>query len=157
MKNIIMILITISAISCNLSAETSQNVTATTKSKWAIGVNYPGISIKHKTKNKTAWELKAQSGSDILVLGPRYYRYLTNSGVNLFWGLEADYISFKGNESKGSGFAGGVFAGGEIALAEQLSLSMDFGPMYINLSENDYSQSVSGLEYIVNMGIYWYF
>ncbi|MCG2726491.1 MAG: CsgG/HfaB family protein [Elusimicrobia bacterium] len=127
-----------------------------TYSEWSIGFLYPGAALK-RIVNKHAWEIKVQSGSDIFVAGPRYYRYLTNSGIKIFWGLEADYIGFKGDESEGSGFAGGAFAGGEIPIAQNIGLSMDIGPMYINLSESDYSQSVSGLEYILNMAIYWHF
>ncbi len=124
--------------------------------EWAIGFLYPGAALK-RIINKHAWEIRVQSGSGIFAAGPRYYRYLANSEIKLFWGLEADYISFKGNESDGSGFAFGGFAGGEISLAPNIKLSMDVGPMYISLSESDYSQSVSGLEYILNMGIYWHF
>lgn len=125
---------------------------------WAIGGIYPGISLKHVTSGKTAWELRAQSGSDILAIGPRYYRYRTkDANLRLFWGIEVDYITFKSEVSKGTGFAGGAFVGGEIFLTKQIGLLMDFGPMYLNLSENDYSQSDSGMDYVVNMGIYWHF
>ncbi len=124
--------------------------------QWAIGLLYPGAALKHII-NKHAWEIRVQSGSGIFAVGPRYYRYLANSEIKLFWGLEADYISFKGDESAGSGFAFGGFTGGEIPLTPNIKLSMDIGPMYISLSENDYSQSVSGLEYFLNMGIYWHF
>lgn len=125
---------------------------------WALGGIYPGASLKYITRGKSAWELRAQSGSDILAIGPRYYRYITQSAnPRLFLGIEADYITFNGKESKGSGFAGGAFVGGEIFLTKQIGLLMDFGPMYINLAENTYSQSDSGVDFVVNMGIYWHF
>lgn len=124
--------------------------------KWAVGLIYPGGAVKYLA-GKHAWELKAQSGSGILAAGPRYYRYLSNSNLRLFWGLEGDFISFKGKESKGTGFAAGGFAGGEIFLGKYLGLSMDFGPMFINLNEKDYSQSESGIEYVINMALYWHF
>ena len=130
--------------------------TSTPPGKWSIGLIYPGLSIKYRT-GKHAWEMKAQSGSGILAAGPRYYRYVKNSGLSLFWGLETDFISFKGDESKGSGFAAGGFAGGEISLGNNLSLSMDCGPMYLSLSDAKFSESASSLEYVLNMGIYWYF
>ena len=124
--------------------------------EWALGILYPGVALK-RIRNKHAWEIRVQSGSGIFAAGPRYYRYLKNSEIKLFWGLEADYINFKGNESEGVGFAFGGFTGGEIPLTPNIKLNMDIGPMYISLSENDYSQSVSGLEYFLNMGIYWHF
>ena len=77
--------------------------------------------------------------------------------MSLFCGAEGDYVGFKGKVSKGSGFAGGAFIGGGIPLAGQLSLSMDFGPMYVSLSETEFSESVSGIDYVMNMGIYWRF
>jgi hypothetical protein len=125
-------------------------------SKWAMGLVYPGGALKFSSQNH-AWEVKAQAGSGALAVGPRYYRYIKNSGLRLFWGLEADYVSFKGKESKSTGFAGGGFVGGEIPLGDKLGLGMDFGPMYIKLAETKYSQSASNTEYILNMAIYWHF
>lgn len=131
---------------------------STTAGNWAFGGLYPGAAIKYTTGRKVAWEAKAQSGSGVLAIGPRYYRYLTTAtNPHLFYGIEADYISFKGKVSKGSGLAGGAFVGGEIFLTRQIGLLMDFGPMYINLTDNEFSQSASTVEYVLNMGIYWHF
>ena len=125
---------------------------------WALGAIYPGAALKYVTSGKSAWELRAQTGSGIFALGPRYYRYFTrDANPRLFYGIEADYITFKGKVSKGTGLAGGAFVGGEIFLTKQIGLLMDFGPVYVNLKENDYSQSDSGMDYMVNMGIYWHF
>jgi hypothetical protein len=129
---------------------------SSSKSNWALGLLYPGASLKYYEKNHS-FELKAQAGSGIVAAGPRYCRYITSSALRLFWGMEADFISFKGAESRGTGIAGGIFAGGEIPISENLSLSTDFGPMYLTLSETDYSQSVSNIEYVLNMAIYWHF
>lgn len=134
----------------------SDTPTSYPQSKWAAGLLYPGGSIKYSNSNY-AWEFKAQSGSGVLALGPRYYRYLNTSGLRLFWGLEVDFISFKGKASKGSGWAAGGFVGGELPITDQLGLAMDFGPMLINLTEKDYSQSENGLEYVVGLGVYWHF
>jgi len=138
------------------SGKTSPIKKRSVPGEWAVGLVYPGGAVKYLT-SKHAWELKAQSGSGILAAGPRYYRYLLNSNLRLFWGLEGDFISFKGEESKGLGFAAGGFAGGEILLGKNLGLSMDFGPMFISLNEDDYSQSESGIEYVINMALYWHF
>ena len=128
------------------------------QNKWALGFVYPGAAIRYQTSEKIALEVKAQASSGIVVAGPRFYYYLgSGSKLSFFCGVEGDYIGFKGKVSKGSGFAGGVFIGGEIPIIKQLSLSMDFGPMYMKLSETEFSESVSGMDYIVNMGIYWRF
>jgi hypothetical protein len=125
---------------------------------WALGGFYPGASLKYAANSKSAWELRAQSGSGIFALGPRYYRYLTQAATpRLFFGVEADYITFKAEESKGAGFAGGAFVGGEIFLTRQIGLAIDFGPMYINLSDYRFAESASNLEYVLNMGVYWHF
>lgn len=125
---------------------------------WALGAIYPGASLKYVTGSKSAWELRAQSGSGILALGTRYYRYFTQaSSPRLFCGIEADYITFKAEDSKGMGYAGGVFVGGEIFLTRHIGLLMDFGPMYLNVGDNTFSESASGMEYVLNMGIYWHF
>jgi hypothetical protein len=127
-------------------------------SKWALGMIYPGASIKYFTVNH-AWEYKAQVGSGILTTGPRYYQYLNSpeSKLRLFWGLEADIMTFKNKTVKGSGFAAGWFAGGELMLDKSLGFSMDFGPMYLNLAEDKYSEASSGVDYVINMGLYWHF
>lgn len=125
---------------------------------WAVGGLYPGASLKYVTAGKTAWELRAQSGSGVFAVGPRYYRYFSASGnPRLCFGFEADYITYKGNVSKSSGYAAGAFLGGEIFLTKHIGLLMDFGPMHISLSDGTYSQSASTLEYVMNMGIYWHF
>ena len=133
-----------------------QSYTPPTSGNWALGLVYPGGALKYRSNNH-AWELRAQAGSGVLAAGPRYYRYITNSGLRLFWGLEADYIRFKSDESKGTGFAGGGFVGGEIPLGDKLGLALDFGPMYIRLAETTYSQSVSSTEYVLNMALFWHF
>ncbi len=126
--------------------------------KWALGLVYPGAAIRYTPSGKTAWEVKAQTGSGVFAAGPRFYYYL-NSGsrLSIFCGAEADYIGFRGKVSKGSGFAGGAFLGGDVYFAGQLSLSIDFGPMYISLSDTKFSESASGIGYIMNMGIYRHF
>ena len=125
---------------------------------WALGGLYPGASLKYVTDDKSAWELRAQSGSGVFALGPRYYRYFTQaSNPRLFFGIEADYLTFKGKVSKSTGYAGGAFVGGEIFLTKQIGLLLDFGPMYISLKDDKFSESASNIEYVMNMGIYWHF
>lgn len=140
----------------NLNATTAKKSPAS--GNWALGLVYPGAAIRYQTSGKTAWEFKALSGSGVFAAGPRFYYYLgSGSGLSLFCGAEGDYIGFKGKVSKGSGFAGGAFIGGDISLARQLNLSIDFGPMYISLNDSEFSETLSGMDYITSMGIYWHF
>lgn len=130
----------------------------TPSGNWAIGLIYPGGAIRYRTSGKSAWELKGQTGSGILAVGARYYCYLNSSpGPLLFLGGEGDYLTFKGKVSKGSGFAGGAFAGGELPITDQISLATDFGAMYLSLSDENFSQTASGLDYVLNFGIYYSF
>ncbi len=158
MKQCLLTIVTIFIAAAVLQPQLYAEEKTSSKQKWALGLVYPGTSIRYKTNGKSAWELKAQSGSEIFVLGPRYYRYF-NVATNpvLFWGVEADYISFKGDESKGSGFAGGAFVGGEFSITKDISMAMDFGPMYINLKDSEFTESVSGMDFILNLGIYYSF
>ncbi|MEK7721626.1 MAG: hypothetical protein AAB359_04480, partial [Elusimicrobiota bacterium] len=141
-----------------LAAEGSQANNPPTAGNWALGGLYPGASLKYVTNSKTAWELRAQSGSGVFALGPRYYRYFIQaSNPRLFFGIEADYLTFKGKVSKSTGYAGGAFVGGEVFLTKQLGLLLDFGPMYISLEDDKFSESASNIEYVMNMGVYWHF
>lgn len=147
-----------SEIITSLSNVSTADEKYSASSKWSLGFVYPGVAIKYKPTKESAWEVKAQSDSGVVAAGLRYYHYFnTTTNLFLFCGAEADYMRFKGEVSKGSGFAGGAFIGGETKLVGQLSLLMDFGPMYINLSDDEFSQSSSGVEYVLNMGVYWHF
>jgi hypothetical protein len=128
------------------------------KGDLGISLNYPGIGTRYFFSDKISGEIKAQIEKDIFVGGVRGYYYLSpKSQFLLFFGLEGDFTSFKGKESKGNGFAGEVFAGGEYFFARQFSFQFDFGPALISLKDDDTSVSVSGLEYVVNFGINYYF
>lgn len=138
--------------------ELSSPRTPSNPGNWALGGLYPGASIKYLTGGETAWELRAQSGSGVFAVGPRYYRYFSfKANPRLFFGLEADYLTYKGNVSKSTGYAAGTFMGGEIFLTRNIGLLVDFGPIYIGLKDDTYSESASAVEYVLNTGIYWHF
>ncbi len=72
--------------------------------------------------------------------------------------MEGDFVTFKGDDSKGTGIAGELFVGGEYFFAKSFSVQLDLGPAFISLKDTkDTSESVSGLEYVVNFGINYYF
>lgn len=124
-----------------------------------FGLNYPGVSVKSfHYSQKYPIEVRAQFGTDIFVGGFRLYRYFKPvSIVHPFLGIETDYITFKGKFTKGDGFAGEIFAGGEYFISKKLSLQMDGGPAFIYLKDNEYPLSVSGIEYVANISINYYF
>jgi hypothetical protein len=126
--------------------------------RWGVGLNYPGAGIRYFLNDKLSLELRGQFADDIVVGGLRG-NYYFNPGANtlLFMGVESDYVSFKGTESKGSGIAEELYLGMEFFLWSHFSLQVDFGPAFIALKDNDSSLSVDGLEYVVNFGLNWYF
>jgi len=155
-------------LSIPLSAEIS-------KGKFGIGANYPGLDVKIFLSDKLSLELKGQIEDNIIVGGLRGYYYLkTAMGRNklkvsseyysnpevkylLFSGLEADFVSFDYDDHNGTGFAGEFFAGIEYFLRKNISAQLDLGPAMIFLEDEDTSEFVRGLEYVINFGIYYYF
>lgn len=128
------------------------------KGKMSLGINYPGVSFKYGLSNKIALEAKGQFGKDVLVTGGRcYYNFNSKGQIILFTGGEVDYIDFKGEYGEGSGWAIEGFVGGEYFVAPSLGFQLDFGPAWINLEDDEISTSVEGIEYIVNIGINYYF
>ena len=72
-------------------------------------------------------------------------------------GLELDYTVFKDDDISGNGLIAYPFAGGEYFVSNKLSLIMDFGPAFISLKEKEFELSVDSFEWVVNLGIYYYF
>jgi hypothetical protein len=125
---------------------------------FGLGLNYPGLGARYFLTEHYCLEAKGQFEKDILVGGLRAYRYFRSAGRILpFIGLEADYVHFKGEVSKGSGFAGELFAGGEYFFTRRFSAQLDFGPAYISLKDQPTAFSVGGIEYVLNFGINFYF
>lgn len=126
--------------------------------RWGVGLNYPGAGIKYLFNDQLSLELRGQFADDIVIGGLRG-NYYFNPGSNavLFIGLESDYVNFKGEESKGHGFAEELYLGIEFFLLSHFSLQVDFGPAFIILKDKESSLSVNGIEYVVNFGVNWYF
>lgn len=126
--------------------------------RWGVGLNYPGAGIKYLFNNRLSLELRGQFADDIVIGGLRgNYYFNPDSNAVLFMGIESDYVSFKGEESKGHGFAEELYLGIEFFLLSRFSLQVDFGPAFIILKDKESSLSVNGIEYVVNFGLNWYF
>jgi len=127
-------------------------------SRFGVGLNWPGLSVKYGLSPAFAIEARYQNESDINVFGPRIYYVLKGlDKLNLFAGAEADYLTFTGDVSKGTGSAGEIFVGGEYFINRNLSFQLDMGPAYISLNDANTSESVNGIETIVNLGVNYYF
>jgi hypothetical protein len=135
--------------------KTSEDIRAGT---FGLGLNYPGFGVRYFLTDHYAVEAKGQLEDSIELGGLRVYRYFRPvSRIFLFAGAEGDYVHFKGAVSRGSGAAGEIFGGFEYFILRRVSMQADFGPAYISLVNQDHSASVSGLEYVFNIGFNCYF
>ena len=73
-----------------------------------------------------------------------------------YLGLDLAYASYKGTR-KGVGFATDISLGGEMFLGQRVSFQFDFGPAFIYLSNSSDKVSASGLVFVVNFGLNYYF
>jgi hypothetical protein len=127
-----------------------------------LDLNYPGVGVRYFVQNQTAIEARGEFLGGTKLGGARIYRYLTNEyqkprGLDLFVGLEADYVSFKGSSSSGSGTAEELFLGGEYFFSRRFSLQLDGGPAYMSIKDDGTSLNVSRFDVVVNFGINLYF
>ncbi len=124
-----------------------------------VGLNIPGFGLRYFFSEHYSGEVRGQFEKDIFVAGLRVSRYFGPvTQVLPYVGVEADYVSFKGDISRGSGYALEVLGGGEYFVwQKQVSIQLDFGPALIGLSDNDNDVSGRGIEFVVNFGINYYF
>lgn len=126
--------------------------------QWALGLNYPGASLRLRLNERYALEGRFQAESGVWAGGFRGYRYFPTLGrVHPFAGLEGDYVGFKENNAKGSGVAGIAFAGGECFFARRLSAQLDMGAGWLGLKDDATSITDGGLEFVINVGVNLYF
>ena len=126
---------------------------------FGVGLNFPGLGLRYFFSDHYSGEIRGQFEKDVFVVGPRVSRHFAPvTQVLPYVGVEADFVSFKGDISRGTGYALAVFAGGEYFIwPKQVTVQLDFGPALIGLSDNDYDVSVSRVEFVVNFGINYYF
>jgi hypothetical protein len=130
------------------------------KGKFAIGLNYPGFSVRYFKSDRIAWEAKLQAETNILVVGARLNKYSdlkNNNKIQIIKGLEFDLVSFKGETTEGYGIALEVFIGGEYSISKKLSFQLDIGPALVFLMDKDYKDvKASSLEFVLNLGVNYY-
>ena len=123
-------------------------------SPFSLGLGYPYASLRYK-----GIEVKAASGDGVDIYGGRLYLNLRSKNeVKFYTGIEYDLVEFDTEDIKGTGTVFLPFIGGEYFIRNKISLSMDFGPGFIKLTDSEYSDvSVDGWEWIINIGIWIYF
>lgn len=127
------------------------------KGAYGLSLNYPGAGVKYFFSDRYAMEIRGQAAEGVTAGGLRFYdNFRAADRMNIFWGLEADYISFKGEVSRGSGAAGELFCGFEYFVTRSASFQADFGPAYIYLKDRDSSISSGGVEFVANFSFAFY-
>lgn len=127
--------------------------------RWSVGLNFPGIGAKYSPWENLALELRLQGEQNVFVLEPRFYRYFLSAyGIRVFAGLAGDVVSFTGEVSRGQGWGGEVFAGGEYFFLPAFALQIDLGPAWIYLRDQSTGIVAGGSpEWVLNLGLSWYF
>ncbi len=124
----------------------------------SIGLGYPYVSIKYdfpvmaiEGRFVTESGVKAYSGRG-------YWNYYSSDRLKGFTGLEGGYINFNTLDTKGTGYEGALFIGGEYFMNKWLSLLLDFAPTYISLRHaDDSSVKVHGVDFVGNIALYLHF
>jgi hypothetical protein len=126
-----------------------------------LDLNYPGVGLRYFLSGKTAVEARAQADNGNLALGPRLYRYpalfAAASRFRPYLCMEVDYVSSKGEYSKGKGWGVGPFAGIEYSLSRHFSLQIDTGGLFLALKDRSTSLTEDDFEFTLNFGVNFYF
>jgi hypothetical protein len=150
----IFLLFCVLAITCNSISAQAED----TDGRFAIGLNWPGVSVKYGLSSSFALEARYQNESNINVMGPRLYYVVKGlDKLNLLAGVELDYVTFTGDVSKGTGYAGEIFIGAEYFINRSLSFQLDLGPAYISLADQATPETIDGMDLVANIGINYYF
>jgi len=126
------------------------------ENKLGLGLGWPYFGLKYNFSKRINSEFRWATGEGINVYAGRvYWNFYCDEKMKGFTGLEGGYIGFDTLEMEGNGYEGSVFLGGEYYLTKRLSLELDLSPAFIGLKSDDYR--VSGVEFIANISIYYYF
>lgn len=125
-----------------------------------LSLNYPGAAVRYFLADGKALELLGQGQDHVFVGGLRYYLFpasLRKGALSPYVAAEADYLGFKGSYAKGTGWGGGLYGGTEYHLNRAFSVQADLGAMYVSVKDKDTSLIESGLEFVINLGVNYYF
>lgn len=122
---------------------------------YSLGLGYPYLSLKYDFK-VLAVEGRFVTGLGVQAYAGRgYWIFHRSDKLKGFSGLEGGYIKFNTLDTRGTGYEGALFIGGEYFMAKKFSVLMDFSPTLISLKSGN--TNASSVEYVVNMGLYYHF
>jgi TolB-like protein len=130
------------------------------REKLSIGLGYPYVSLLWNVSNKFGIEPRfATDFEEIYIAGSRFNITFAKFGnISAYYGVGLDYLMFAPDEDYISvaGIMAGGYIGGVYKINKLLGLNMDIGPYYISILENNYGVNVTGLDFILNMGLQLY-
>jgi predicted negative regulator of RcsB-dependent stress response len=142
---LILIIFIISASGVNLDA-----------GELGITGGYPYLGLKYNFSDAISGEARYATGSGVKVYAGRFYwNFSRYDKLSLFTGPEFGYVNFNTYDMKGSGYETGVMLGMEYFITPGFSFMMDFTPVVIGLKSDNYK--VSGVEFVLNLGLNFYF
>lgn len=132
-----------------------ENTAASKSGLYSLGLGYPYLSLKYDFK-ALALEGRFVTGFGVRAYAGRgYWIFHHSDKLKGFSGLEGGYITFNTLDTRGTGYEGALFIGGEYFMAKKFSVLMDFAPTLISLKSGN--TNASSVEYVVNMGLYYHF
>lgn len=126
----------------------------------ALGIMYPGITLKMVSSKTTTNEIRFMFDSDMYLLGYRGYGYSGNPKSKTFFpfiGFGMDFNTFKGSLSEGYGMSIDLFIGEEMFLGDKISLQFDIGPTMLYLYDSKTGNALFGFDIVANFGLNYYF
>jgi len=143
--------------------EQQKNVSASIiENKVALGINYPGLSIKYVFNKMVSAEIKMQLSEISKVFCLRFNKYFwlsKTSNLFLYTGIESGYVYFKTKDEivEGDGFVSNIFCGIEKFLFKHFSVGMDIGPNIVYIKDKNYEQIEQSFDFVLNLGFNIYF
>lgn len=126
--------------------------------RFGLGLGYPYLSLKYGLTSHLTLEPRGAFGKGIVTAGGRlYWNFTPKSRIVLYSGLEANYVSFDKENTSGNGYLTEFFLGAETFLTDKITFIIDIGPGYTKLAESGSDYTTEGLDWILNIGLNFYF
>lgn len=124
-----------------------------------LSLNYPGVGARVCALDFMPVEARAQYEPGIAAVGVRISRRVLPVGRSFaYYGLEYAYLSFDTDIVQGRGNFGSAFVGVETFIRpDRVSFEFDFGPSYLWMRDRGMAVSVTGMDYVLNFGLSYYF
>ena len=133
------------------------------KRRLSLGLGYTGALIRYRIKSRWSLEghyLVGKTSSDdgdvsSRAIGLRALRHF-HPERNLQWyvGADASFLSAESDHFKSSsGFGAGGFGGLEHYVLPRLSITLDAGPYYIQITQRSGGDSDSGIDFVLHTSL----